>query len=177
VTQAVVSGKKYEVVVLHERRTAGTFPAGVEIRLNGPVTVSGPRARTGSGSSNIGPGTYKNGDTTCVVTNITLGNGRVQSFFNCTYNTTIPSELSVATGGISAGHPFQAELVDAGINARPDAATYTWGLGTNYFTRVGSCAISEGSPVGVKTNGRLLILSEFSPRSGEFICSGTLTRQ
>jgi hypothetical protein len=57
VTQAVVSGRKYEVIVIHERLTSGTFPAGVEVRFNGPVTVSGPRPRSGGGDGAL-PGLY-----------------------------------------------------------------------------------------------------------------------
>jgi hypothetical protein len=53
VTQAVVSRRTYEVVVIHERLAAGLFPAGVEVRFNGPVTVSGPRARSGGGGGGM----------------------------------------------------------------------------------------------------------------------------
>ena len=54
----------------------------------------------------IQPGTYRaaNG-ATCTVTNITLNNGRIQSFFRCTNGANL-FELSVATGAVSAGHPF-----------------------------------------------------------------------
>jgi hypothetical protein len=126
------------------------------------------------------PGTYKASDgTTCVVTNITLSNGRIQSYFRCTSNTT-NWEMSVASGPISSGHPYQSQLVAAGANQLPDAATYTWGVVTagSVNARVGGCPNwTTSSIVGAKTDGNLLIMSLFDTNPFELYCGGTLVKQ
>lgn len=49
VSRNVVSGKKYEVLIVYEAPiSTGNFPAGVSVRFNGPVTISGPRPTSGS---------------------------------------------------------------------------------------------------------------------------------
>jgi hypothetical protein len=130
----------------------------------------------------IPPGFYQASDgTTCAVTNITLTNGRIQSFFRCASGST-NWELSVAGGPISAGHPYQGELVAAGADQLPDTATYTWGIVTagvsNSTSRIGACTTwPTGHIVGAKTNGNLLILSKFDNAPFAFQCNGTLTKQ
>ncbi|NOT55024.1 MAG: hypothetical protein HOP18_10495 [Deltaproteobacteria bacterium] len=129
----------------------------------------------------IPPGTYVATDgTRCVVTNFTLTNGRIQSFFSCNDNGAggAPHQLSIATGLVSAGHPFLTDLIEAGIHVRPDVNTYTWGLTTNGALNIGTCnGFSTGYPIGAKTNGNQLILSLFyqSAPSG-FYCSATFTK-
>jgi hypothetical protein len=129
----------------------------------------------------IQPGTYQslNGMTTCTVTNVTLTSGRIQSFLNCDFNSGNFFTLSVATGLVSDGHPFQTELVAAGIDQKPDMDTYTWGLATDSDSTkfVGNCNFPLGYIVGAKTNGNQLVLSRFAPNTGVFSCSGTLLRQ
>ena len=128
----------------------------------------------------IVPGTYKATDgATCKVINMTLTNGRIQSFFTCTRKDKVLFELSVATGPITAGHPYLNQLVTAGIDKHPDVGTYTWGFTTSGVLRVGTCGnFGMGWPVGAKTNGSQLILSMFNNYSpGLFFCSGTFTKQ
>jgi hypothetical protein len=119
--------KFYDVTIQLEVLPNGTLDPLADV-----IATLSPTVTTGV----IAPGTYKSLDnaTTCTVTNITLSNARIQSFLNCTYNGASPprlSNVSVATGSISAGHPFQAPLVAAGLHTRPDANTFTWGLVTN----------------------------------------------
>lgn len=130
----------------------------------------------------IAPGTYKATDgTLCKVTNLALTNGRIQSFFACLDNGVVsdPHELSLASGRISAGHPFLTELTAAEINTHPDVGTYTWGLSGNGYFDVGTCGYyPNGYPVGAKTNGNLLILSIFHYGApGNLQCSATFTKQ
>jgi hypothetical protein len=126
----------------------------------------------------IPPGTYVATDgTRCVVTNFTLTNGRIQSFFSCNDGGRL-HQLSLATGLISAGHPYLTQLVAAGIHTHPDVNTYTWGLTTNGTFGVGTCGnYGDGYPVGAKTNGSQLILSIFNYWApGAFQCSATFTK-
>ncbi len=155
------------------------------VSTTGIVSSSATVAATPSPSVTSGvivPGTYVAADgTKCVVTNVTLTNGRIQSFFSCLDNgvTTAAQQLSVATGPVSAGHPFLDLLVIAGIDVRPDTSTYSWGLTTNGVFSVGNVG-SYGPrwPVGAKTNGNQLILSIFSyAKPGNFACSATFTKQ
>ncbi len=127
----------------------------------------------------IVPGTYKATDgATCKVTNMTLTNGRIQSFFTCTQKNAVAFELSVATGPVTAGHPYLTQLVTAGIDKRPDVGTYTWGLTTNGTFSVGTCGnFGIRWPVGAKTNGSQLILSIFYGNNGSLSCGGTFTKQ
>jgi hypothetical protein len=133
----------------------------------------------------IVPGTYKAPDssTRCNVTNMTLTNGRIQSFFTCNSdNPFYPSsppyifELSVVTGPITAGHPYLNQLVAAGIDKRTDVGTYTWGIITNHAFYTCGRWLNEGYPVGAKTNGSQLILSFFNTQ-GLYQCDYTFTKQ
>jgi hypothetical protein len=150
----------------------GTFDTIAEV-----IASPSPVVKTGV----IRPGTYQslNGLTTCTVTNMTLTSGRIQSFLNCDFNSGGFFNLSVATGLVSDGHPFQTELVNGGIDQKPDADTYTWGLATDSDStkRVGNCNFPLRYIVGAKTNGNQLVLSHFVFNTGVFSCSGTLIRQ
>lgn len=129
-------------------------------------------------------GTYKSsdGDTSCTVVNITLTNGRIQSNLTCkrTYYSN-NFTLSVATGGVTSGHPYLNELVARGIDKRTDVATQTWGVITNSYFSVGTChsgSYSAGVAVGAKTDGKNLILSVYSNATpSQFLCSGTFVKQ
>ena len=131
------------------------------------------------------PGTYKstNGSVTCKVTNITLTDGRIQSFLTCP-PTASKFELSVASGKVAAGHPFLSELTAGGIPKRSDVGTQTWGVVTSGDFIVGSCGDIYGlydanTPIGAKTDGKTLILSAYRNISpyGAFLCSATFIKQ
>lgn len=153
-----------------------------------PVAEVGATLSPSVASGVIAPGTYKStdGGTTCTVTNVALGNGRVQSALVCN-NSAFPTykpEVSVATGAIASGHPFLAQLVAAGIDKHSDAATYAWGLVTNGRFQVGASASCggyyyvAGYPIGAKTNGSLLTLSLFNKTApGAFLCTATFIKQ
>lgn len=171
VTNSAGVVKYYDVTV-----TLGVGTTGV---VSPTATVAATLSPTPPTTGVIVPGTYRatDGLTTCVVTNFTLTNGRIQSFFSCLRGGT-PHQLSLATGLISAGHPYQTELVAARIHTHPDVNTYTWGLTTHGYFNVGTCAVyGPGYPVGVKTNGSQLILSIFNYWApGALQCSATFTK-
>lgn len=132
------------------------------------------------------PGTYVAADgATCTVTNITLSNGRIQSFLTCKSERDEEFNLSVATGPLAAGHPFLPELTERKIDQRTDADTYTWGLltGAHYTFDVGNCDLHQnyynytGAAVGAHTDGNVLVLSVFHASNNTFVCSGSLTKQ
>ncbi len=161
----------YDVTV-----TLGVSTTGVVSPTAAVTATRSPSVTTGV----IVPGTYvaTGGATRCVVTNMTLTNGRIQSFFACNDAGRL-HQLSLATGLISAGHPYRTELVAAGIHTRPDVNTYTWGLITNGYFSVGTCGDPNygiGLPVGAKTNGSQLILSFFNFAPGQFLCNATFTK-
>ena len=144
--------------------------------LNPVATVSAslsPDITTGV----IVPGAYKapDGSTPCNVTNMTLTNGRIQSFFTCNADNPYFFELSVVTGPVTAGHPYVNELVAAGINWRTDVGTYTWGIITNHALYSGCGWLPTGDPVGAKTDGNRLILSFFNTQ-GAFQCNQTFIK-
>jgi hypothetical protein len=162
--------KYYDVTVTLGVNTLGvpSTTAVVQATLSPPIGATGV----------IPPGTYVATDgTRCVVTNFTLTNGRIQSFFACNEGGRL-HQLSLATGLISAGHPYQTQLVAAGIHTHPDVNTYTWGLTGNGYFGVGTCGnYYDGWPVGAKTNGSQLILSIFSwAAPGSRQCEATFTK-
>jgi hypothetical protein len=119
VTNSAGVVKYYDVTVTLGVNTNGVVMPSASVA----ATPSLPIPSTGV----IPPGTYKASDgDTCTVTNIVLTNGRIQSFFSCKDGARV-FELSLATGPVSAGHPFLDALLAAGINARPDVNTPTPG--------------------------------------------------
>ncbi|MBK8182717.1 MAG: hypothetical protein IPK63_07325 [Candidatus Competibacteraceae bacterium] len=139
-------------------------------------------------SNAIVPGTYKylpvtatNVDS-CVVSNVALTGGRSQSFFSCADNGRV-MEMSVATGPITAGHPFLTELQYANAHTRSDAANYFWGKVTaSDSTRyLGSCGFYYEDIVGIKQVNNQIIIYNFdngSNSAGNGVdCSVTLLRQ
>lgn len=138
------------------------------------------------GTVNVVPGIYQEsgGVDKCTVTNMKLPNGRTQSFFRCTNGVTVTNtfEFSVATGPITAGHPFVDELLAKKVNLRTDVSTQTWGIGTtnNNFS-LGACLVGGlGRAIGAKTNGSQLVISILNapPATGAptTLCSNTLTK-
>lgn len=124
------------------------------------------------------PGAYKSvdGGTVCKFTNITLTNGRIQSFVTCSWTGT-KSELSFASGNISAEHPNYAELNASRVNKRTDVRTQTWGIVTNGDFKVGTCGrFDTGQPIGIKTDGNNLIMSVYNTKNAAFLCSGIFTK-
>jgi hypothetical protein len=160
----------------------------LNVNANGTITTATITKSVSSptvGTVNVVPGTYLETGTTdkCTVTNITLPNGRIQSFFKCNNGTAL-FEISVATGTISAGHPFQTELTGQGVNLKSDVNTYSWGFITNGALNLGTCGAYSAStayPIGVKTNGNQLIVSVFrfgtAIKAPAFQCSNALTKQ
>ncbi len=172
--------KAFRVPIRNSAGTIKYYDVTVDLTVNNDGTLNpladvtaalSPSVTTGV----IAPGTYKaTGTETCSVTNMTLTNGRIQSFFTCNggYGA---YEISTATGGITAGHPYLAGLQANGIDKLPDASTYTWGTTTNGPFRVGSCGYYGTGVVGAKTNGKQLILSLFGSNAS-FQCSATFTK-
>ena len=110
----------------------------------------------------IAPGTYQEtgGTDKCTVTNMTLTNGRIQSFFSCTYGTVTRFEFSVATGPLTAGHPYLAELLLKKVNTRTDVGTQTWGIVGDSFFSLGACQFNaRGTAIGAMTNGSKIVIS------------------
>ena len=136
------------------------------------------------GTLNVQPGTYQEtgGIDRCTVTNITLSNGRIQSFFRCANGTSAANtfEFSVATGTISAGHPFLAELLLKKVNLRTDVATQSWGIITSAKAfHIGNCDVGAGvgSAVGVKTNGSLMTVTLINNGAlPNTFCAPTMTK-
>ncbi len=164
--------KYYDITV-----TLGVSTTGIVNSTAAVTATASPSVTTGV----IVPGTYKASDgTTCTVNNITLQNGRIESFFSCLDNGNgAAHQLAVVTGSVSTGHPFLDALVAAGIDVRPGVTAYTWGLTTNGTFSVGTCGnFGQDWPVGAQTDGSHLTLSIFNYyKPGAFRCSATFTKQ
>lgn len=135
----------------------------------------------------IVPGTYQEtgGTDKCTVKNLTLTNGRIESAFKCSNGTAASNvfEFTVVNGPVSAGHPFQAELVARGVNLKPDVATYSWGWITSANALfLGACnTYFSGFPIGIKTDGSRIIVSLFTNDGSTtvaptFSCGNTLNK-
>lgn len=166
--------KYYDVTVTLTVNDDGTIEptAGVTSAVSPSITTK-----------KLVAGTYKSTDgaTTCTVSNLTLTNGRIQSNLSCVRANVPNFTLSVATGGVTSGHPFLAELVSHGIDKRTDVATQTWGIVTNQYFSVGSCSsgyYNAGVSIGAKTDGKNLMLSVYSNTTpSTFLCSGSFVKQ
>jgi hypothetical protein len=180
--------RAFRVPTVSSTGTIHYYDVTIDLTVNNDGSLSSIADVTATSSPSItsgviAPGTYKStdGSTTCAITNFTLTNGRIQSTFTCN-NSAFPTykpELSVATGAVTAGHPFLTQLATAGIDKHSDVNTYTWGLTTNGYFRVGICGnYGAGYPIGAKTNGSLLTLSVFQYYSpGNFACAAIFTKQ
>lgn len=149
------------------------YDAVIELAINPDGTINPTATVTSSlsptvGTVNVVPGTYQEtgGVDKCTVTNIKLTNGRTQSVFRCADSATTGGtfEFSVATGAISAGHPFQSHLVAKKVNLRTDVGTQSWGIVTatnNNAFRLGGCIFGGpvGTAIGIKTDGNLVIVT------------------
>ncbi len=158
--------KYYDVTIQLTLDTTG--------RPNGATVTTVDSISTGSGA--VLPGTYKSGGTTCVVSNVTLTNGRIQSFFKCT-GQGINFNASVATGSVSAGHPYLNELVGK-IDKRSDVATFTWGFTIYGSSNFDGCGLGPGNspgPIGMKVAGSQIFVSVFNS-VGSFLCGATLAK-
>ncbi len=148
------------------------FDAVIQLAINpdgsiNTATVTSTPSLT-VGTVNVVPGTYQEtgGADKCVVTNIKLTNGRTQSLFRCADSATTGGtfEFSVATGAISAGHPFLSQLIAKKVNIRTDVGTQNWGIVTatnNNAFRLGGCAFGNpvGTAIGVKTDGNIVTVT------------------
>ncbi|MFO1037806.1 MAG: hypothetical protein U1E45_13245 [Geminicoccaceae bacterium] len=122
--------KYYDVTVTLTVNTNGTLGSSATV-----VSTFSPNVTT----LVIPPGTYKATDgTTCIVTNMNLTNGRVQSNLRCALNTN-RLEIAAATGPVSPDHPFYSALKYASIDMLPEVNTKTWGIVTT----------ASGSPVDI----------------------------
>jgi len=163
----------------------------VDVRLNvnpnGTITTANvtksqlsPLVTTGV----IAPGTYQEtgGTDKCIVTNMTLTNGRIQSFFKCANGTNVANvfEFSVATGQVTAGHPFLAELLLKKVNTRTDVNTQTWGIGTTQGGfNLGGCSFGglAGTAIGTKTNGNVITVNVINNGAApNTYCAPTMTK-
>ncbi|MDD5266513.1 MAG: hypothetical protein PHO08_05210 [Methylococcales bacterium] len=169
--------KFYDVIIDLTVNTNGTISPTANVSSN-----PSPSVTTGV----IAPGTYQEagGTDTCKVVNMTLTNGRIQSFFTCT-NAASVFEFSVATGPITAGHPYLDELKLKKVNLRTDVATQTWGIVTNGRLYLGLCNNEDngfyfepGTAIGAKTNGSQIVISVISNNhSPNSACGNTLTKK
>ena len=166
--------KYYDVTITLEVGTDGKLlpTADVASKL-APNVISGAMI----------PGVYTQDNNiryTCTVSNANLSNGRVQSFFSCTgYYANF--QFSVVTGKVAAGHPYLAELLAAGVNARSDVNTQAWGVITSAFFSMNGCVdktYNAKTPVGARTDGKHIIISLYTKtKPSGFVCGGNLTAQ
>jgi len=166
--------KYYDVTV-----TLGVNNDGTLLPSAGVSSVLSPLPITGV----MVPGTYTQDsdiNRICTVSNVNLTGGRIQSFFSCS-PTYYPFQFSVVTGPITTGHPYLAELVAAGVDKRSDVSSQTWGVVTNASVSMNGCGngnYNSPTPIGVKTNGKNIILSVYSKSTpSAFLCGGGLTKK
>lgn len=130
----------------------------------------------------VPPGSYKASDgTLCTVSNITTATGRIQSTFSCVLNAT-QVEFAVATGTVSAGHPFVTPLLKAGIDKLPEVSSMIWGVVLNSSSssaKIAGCGniyINPAHEIGAVTNGKIVSLSLYYSNSA-YLCGFSLTKQ
>lgn len=153
-------------------------PAGVVSSTANVTVTPSPNIET----LVVPPGTYTAVDgTSCRVSNIVLANGRIQSTFTCTRDST-QIEFAVATGPVAAGHPFLTALKNIGIDTLPEVGTKTWGMvsSSNFSnSSINGCGsfvpTNATQAIGAVTNGNAVSVSLYVRT--DFRCGVNLLKQ
>lgn len=167
-------------VVIYYDLTIGFTPAGDG---NVPTTAKVTAARSPVVSTRgIVAGQYNDApgfNASCTVTNYAPQTGRTQSFVICLDDAGRRLDITLVNGAVNTGHPYYAQLHNAGIDRRTDVANYIWGIPTlpSYNGQLGGCGYFDriSHVVGAQQVGTMLRLSLFDP-SGNFACTGGLTK-
>ena len=127
------------------------------------------------------PGIYLQGGDigTCKVSNVKLGDERTQSYFACQGNVEYNNfRFTVVSGKINYGHPFYAELMDAGLNNPQDPAPQAWGFVTDGYFQMDDCKSHGHIPLAARMEGDNIVVSVFvKGKPGTFLCGKTLTKK
>lgn len=137
---------------------------------NATVTaVKQPKVRTNL----LVAGTYT--DTwggTCTVNTTVLGSGRQEASVTCKVNSFIWN-FTVNNGDIS-GHPFELQLLAAGIDQIPDYRDYNWGVDGATSNPYGSC-FATNYVIAARQVGSQIVVTRYGfDNIGD--CGGTLTK-
>lgn len=152
----------------------------------GPITtVQAQSPQPVAASAALAAGTYwsAKGGASCTIQNLALPSGRTQSQMTCTPDSdegskAEPITISIGSGTIAPGHPFEAQLKMHYYHQRSDVGNYSWGVVTNADSgaSLGGCGpFSLREFVAVQQFGDQILVS--LPRGGGRIsCVGTLNR-
>lgn len=134
--------------------------------------VKQPKVRT----NRLIPGSYT--DTwggTCTVHTTTLADGRQEAAVTCNTNTGYQWNFTVDNGDI-AGHPFELQLLAAGIDQIPGYRDYNWGVdgaivGGTYY---GGCFYANAVIAARQVGPQIVVTRYGNDNIGD--CGGTLTQ-
>lgn len=123
------------------------------------------------------PGQYAKLDTgqTCTLITSPFA-GRTEVVLNCVDGDESTATLTVYTGPI-IGNPFEAALVDAGLDQIPGGEEFAWGLVTAEAGGSLAGCFDEGELISARQVGDTLNLSRYFFGDGSFDCGLTLVRQ
>jgi len=133
------------------------------------TAVAQPKVRT----NRLIAGTYSDGiGGSCTINSTTLPSGRQEASGSCK-NGNYVLNFTVNNGDI-AGHPFELQLLSAGINNIPGYRDYNWGidgLTTSYY---GSC-FGTNYVISARQVGPQIVLTRYAyDNIGD--CGMTLTK-
>lgn len=132
------------------------------------IAVKQPKVRT----NRLVPGTYT--DTwggTCTVNTAILASGRQEASVTCKFNTSVWN-FSVINGDI-AGHPFELQLLAAGIDQIPDYRDYNWGIDGATTNNYGGCFWTNYIIAARQVGPQIVITRYGTDNLGD--CGATLT--
>jgi hypothetical protein len=137
---------------------------------NATVTaVKQPKVRTNL----LVPGTYTdNFGAACTLNTAVLGSGRQEASGTCKINTSTWN-FSIINGDIS-GHPFELQLLAAGIDQIPDYRDYNWGIDGSTSNNYGGC-FSTNYVIAARQVGPQIVVTRYGfDNIGD--CGNTLTK-
>lgn len=139
---------------------------------NATVTaVAQPKVRT----NRLVPGTYTDTwGSGCTLQTTILGDGRQEAAGTCTSNNGYQWNFTVDNGDIP-GHPYELQLLAAGIDKIPGYRDYNWGIdgtivGGTYY---GSCFYTN-AVIAARQVGTQIVITRYG-NDNISDCAGTLT--
>ncbi len=128
------------------------------------------------------PGTYTGGsegyycgDVTCTITTSVLNGGRMEVALSCQDTNCGYTFSGSAVSGLIPGHPFELDLVAAGIDKITGYQQYSWGKVAYSYATWWSC-IDTGDVISATQVGNTIVLSGYDKGNVQK-CGITLVKQ
>lgn len=188
-SQIIGTGNQIKVYRLPTTNSNGVVDYyDVTINLN-PATIGKPKSTAKVTTSpapewytnEFIPGTYSEGigshEVNCTVTTAILNGGRMEVALACKEKSGSGTFSGGALSGLISGHPFELDLLAAGIDKIPGYSNYSWGkVGYTWGNYNWWGCLSTGDIMSARQVGNTLVLSGYGD-GNEQKCGVSLLKQ